>query len=115
MMPVSVAQALFGSETLPRLLAALAAAPDRAFTAGELEIMVGASHDSTFRALQRSVAAELVRRERVGRQFVYRIDDESPIFPEVKTLLSKLFGSAQALRRALVALGPPELEAAFLF
>jgi predicted nucleotidyltransferase len=114
-MSASVAQALFGSETLPRLLAALAAAPDRAFTASELETLVGASHDSTFRALQRSVAAELVRRERVGKQFVYRIDDESPIFPEVKTLLSKLFGSAQALRRALTALEPPDLEAAFLF
>ena len=30
-------------------------------------------------------------------------------------LLSKLSGPAEALRRALSALGPPELEAAFLF
>jgi predicted nucleotidyltransferase len=110
-----VAQALFGSETLPRLLAALAAAPDRTFTASELQALVGASHDSTFRALQRAVGAELVRRERMGKQFVYRVDDASPIFPEVKTLLSKLFGPVQALRRALAELEPPELEAAFLF
>ena len=114
-MAASVAQALFGSETLPRLLAALAAEPDRAFTAGELEARVGASHDSTFRALQRAVAAGLTAREGVGRQYVYRIDASSPIFAEVKTLLSKLFGPAEALRRALSGLGPPELEAAFLF
>lgn len=111
----SVAQALFGSETLPRLLAALAAEPDRRFTAGELEELIGASHDSTFRALQRAVATGLVGRERVGRQFVYRVDVDSPIFPDIKTLLSKLAGPAEALRRALAGLGPPEVEAAFLF
>jgi len=111
----SVAQALFGSETLPRLLSALAAEPDRRFTAGELEAAVGASHDSTFRALQRAVTSGLVGRERVGRQYVYRIDAGSPIFAEVKTLLSKLSGPAQALRQALSGLGPPELEAAFMF
>lgn len=113
--PSSAAQALFGSETLPRLLAALAAEPDRRFTAGELESLIGASHDSTFRALQRAVATGLVGRERVGRQSVYRIDTSSPIFPEIKTLLSKLSGPAQALRSALAGLGPPEVEAAFLF
>lgn len=111
----SVAQALFGSETLPRLLGTLAAEPDRHFTTGELEAQVGASHDSVFRALQRAVAAGLVAREGLGRQFVYRIDASSPIFPEVKTLLSKLFGPVQALRDALAAMGPPDLEAAFLF
>ncbi|HYW27089.1 MAG TPA: MarR family transcriptional regulator [Terriglobales bacterium] len=114
-MQTSVAHALFGSETLPRLLAALAAEPDRRFTTGELEERIGASHDSTFRALQRAVATGLVGRERVGRQFVYRIDVGSPIFAEIKTLLSKLSGPAEALRRALAGLGPPELEAAFLF
>jgi predicted nucleotidyltransferase len=113
--PGTVAQALFGSETLPRLLAALAAEPNRQFTAGELEELVAASHDSTFRALQRAVATGLVRRERVGRQFVYGVDVASPIFPEIKTLLSKLAGPAEALRRALAGMGPPEVEAAFLF
>jgi len=113
--PTSVAQALFGSETLPRLLAALAAAPDRRFTTGELEELIGASHDSTFRALQRAVVTGLVGRERVGRQYVYRIDVGSPIFPEIKTLLSKLSGPAGALRRALAGMRPPEVEAAFLF
>jgi predicted nucleotidyltransferase len=111
----SAAQALFGSETLPRLLAALAAEPDNQFTTGELEDLIGASHDSTFRALQRAVATGLVQRKRVGRQFVYRVDVDSPIFTEIKTLLSKLTGPAEALRRALAGLGPPEVEAAFLF
>ena len=114
-MSSSVAQALFGSETLPRLLSALVTEPDRRFTAGELEARIAASHDSTFRALQRAVAAGLVERERVGRQFVYRIDASSPIFPEVKTLLSKLAGPAEALRRAFANARPPDVEAAFLF
>jgi hypothetical protein len=52
-MPDSQAAVLFGSRTFPRLLAELAAAPDRAFTASELEARVGASHDSLHRALRR--------------------------------------------------------------
>jgi len=110
-----VASALFGSATFPRLLAHLCAAPDRGFTATELESIVGASHDSLYRALQRGVAAGLVSRERIGKQHVYQIESGSPIFGEMKTLLSKLFGPADALRRALADEGPPAVEAAFLF
>ncbi|HKA49276.1 MAG TPA: nucleotidyltransferase domain-containing protein [Candidatus Dormibacteraeota bacterium] len=111
----AVASALFGSATFPRLLAHLCAAPDRGFTATELESIVGASHDSLYRALQRGVAAGLVSRERIGKQHVYQIESGSPIFGEMKTLLSKLFGPADALRRALADEGPPAVEAAFLF
>jgi len=111
----SVAPALFGSETLPRLLAELTAAPDRVFTASELEGLVGASHDSLYRALQRGVAAGLVSREQIGKHHTYRIDTGSPIYAEIKTLLSKLFGPAEALRQALAGGGPPDVEAAFLF
>jgi predicted nucleotidyltransferase len=112
---VSTAVALFGSETFPRLLSELASAPDRRFTASELEARVGASHDSLYRAIQRGVTAGLIGRQRIGKQYVYWIDASSPIFAEVKTLLSKLFGPAQVLRQALSGLRPPELEAAFLF
>jgi predicted nucleotidyltransferase len=111
----AVAPALFGSETLPRLLAQLVAAPDRRFTATELEELVDASHDSLHRALHRGLATGLVSRERYGRQFVYSADAASPIFAEVKSLLSKLFGPAQILSRALAGMRPPALEAAFLF
>lgn len=111
----SASAALFGSETFPRTLAELAGAPDRRFTASELEARVGASHDSLHRALQRGVASGLVRRERLGKQYVYAVETSSPIYVEIKTLLSKLFGPAHALRQALQELGRPELEAAFLF
>ena len=114
-MPHSVAPALFGSATFPLLLAKLCAAADRVFTATELESLVGASHDSLYRALQRGVAVGLIRRERVGKQHVYQIESNSPIFGEMKTLLSKLFGPADALHRAFSGAGPPEVEAAFLF
>ena len=114
-MPRSVAPALFGSETFPRLLAELTTAPDRVFTASELEALVGASHDSLYRALQRGVAAGLVNREQIGKQHTYRIDTGSPIYVEIKTMLSKLFGPADALRRALTGAGPPGVEVAFLF
>ena len=111
----SVAPALFGSETFPRLLAELTAAPDRVFTASELEALVGASHDSLYRALQRALAAGLVSRQQIGKQHTYRIETGSPIYAEIKTLLSKLFGPAEALRQALAGEGPPDVEAAFLF
>jgi predicted nucleotidyltransferase len=110
-----VATAIFGSQTFPHLLAELAVEPDRRFTAAELEARVGASHDSLHRALHRGVCAGLVLRERFGRQHLYRADTTSPVFPEMKTLLSKLFGPVDVLRRALAGLGPPDLEAAFLF
>ncbi len=114
-MPASVAPALFGSATFPRLLAVLAGEPGSRFTSGQLESLVGASHDSLYRALQRGVAAGLVARESVGRQHVYRIEESSPIFGEIKTLLSKLFGPAEVLRRALSGARPHEVELAFLF
>lgn len=114
-MPRSVAPALFGSATFPLLLAKLCGAPDQVFTASELESLVGASHDSLYRALQRGVAAGLVRRQRIGKQHVYQIESNSPIFAEMKILLSKLFGPADALRRALSGARPPEVEAAFVF
>jgi predicted nucleotidyltransferase len=110
-----VAPAIFGSVTFPRLLAELAAAPHRRFTAGELEARVGASHDSLYRALRRGVDAGLIGRERFGKQYVYRVNTDSPIFAEIKTLLSKLFGPAQLLGQALGGMRPPEVEAAFLF
>ncbi len=112
---VSVGLALFGSETFPRLLSALCGEPERRFTMSELEELVGASHDSLFRALQRGMAAGVVVKEPVGRQFVYRVEETSPIFGDIKTLLSKLFGPVEALRRALAHAGPPDVEAAFLF
>jgi predicted nucleotidyltransferase len=113
--PDSQAAVLFGSRTFPRLLAELAAAPDRAFTASELEARVGASHDSLHRALRRGVGAGLVSRQPVGKQYLYRAETASPIFAEIKTILSRLFGPAEALRRAFATIGPPEVEAAFLF
>jgi predicted nucleotidyltransferase len=49
-----------------------------------------------------------------GNQVLYRADKKSPIFPEIKRLITKTVGVHDAIRSALASL-EPEIEAAFVY
>lgn len=107
---------LFGSETLPRVLNVLAEAPGQELTAAEIgERLGGANRDSLYRALHRSLALGIVAQRRHGRLSTYRVDVDSPIYPEVKGLVSKLLGLGAAMRAALERFDRPAVEQAFIF
>lgn len=110
-----IAIALWGSATLPRVLAHLTESPDQEFTLSELEVALHANRESLHRALQRALATGVVTRRRVGNQYVYRADDSSPFYPEVKSLCSKMLGAAGILTEALLGARPGLVEQAFIY
>lgn len=109
------AVALWGSSTFPRVLAELLQEPGSEFTFADLVARSDANRESIHRALRRALVAGLVTRRRVGNQFVYQANAESPIRAEMTALLAKTHGVRGQLIDLLGAAGPPQVEAAFLF
>src|SRR6266516_3951246 len=83
--------ALWGSRTFPRVLAILLDEPEREFAFAELLEGTGANRESVHRALRRAMEARLVRRRRVGNQFVYVADLGSPFYPEMKAIAARTY------------------------
>jgi hypothetical protein len=109
-----VAIALWGSRTLPRLLAHLTDQPREELTLGQLQAALNANRESLHRALQRAMVTGLVVRRKIGNQYLYRADESSPFYPEVRSLCSKMVGPAAILAAALAAAGPELVEQAFI-
>lgn len=107
--------AFWGSRTLPRLLAHLAERPGQEVTLGELQAALGANRESLHRALQRSLAIGVVVRRKVGASYLYRTDESSPFFPEVRSLCAKMVGPALVLAEALRSAASGQVEQAFIF
>ena len=110
-----VASAFWGSQTLPRVLAHLTGDPTEELTLGQLQAALGANRESLHRALQRAVLTGVVARRKVGNQYVYRADEASLLFPEVRALCAKLLGPAGVLSAALGGAGPRLVEQAFIY
>ena len=110
-----LAVAFWGSRTLPRLLAILTDRPGEELTLSQLQAALDANRESLHRGLQRALATGVVVRRRVGSQYVYRADESSPFYPEVKSLCSKVLGPAGVLAAALGAAGPPQVDQAFIY
>jgi DNA-binding transcriptional ArsR family regulator len=111
----SRARLFFGSDTFPRILGFLAEEPGREFSASEIAEHVSGSRDSLYRALDRARRLGLVTRAHRGGVSTYQINTKSPVYPEVKNLLSKLLGIAGALRSSLGQFDPPAIEQAFIY
>jgi hypothetical protein len=107
--------ALWGSTTFPRVLATVLQDPDREFAFAELVDASHANRESVHRAVRRGLAAGLVRRRKVGNQFVYRANKASAVFAEMRALSAKTHGLRRLLGDALAAAGPPQVETAFIF
>jgi hypothetical protein len=110
-----LAVAFWGSRTLPLVLAHLTEDPYEELTLSQLQAALGANRESLHRALQRAVATGVVTRRRVGNQYVYRADESSPLYPEVRSLCSKMLGPEGVLASALGAAGPGKVEQAFIY
>ena len=109
------AAALWGSRTFPRVLAILLEEPEREFAFAELVEGVGANRESVHRALQRGMAAHLVRRRPIGNQFVYSAELGSPFYHEMKALAARSYGAQRFITDQLLQAGEPLVELAFLF
>jgi uncharacterized protein len=105
--------ALFG-RTRSALLALLMGHTDESFYLRQLIRAVGAGHGALQREIKQLTDMGLIGRRVQGNQVLYRANKQSPIFPEIKRLITKTVGVHDAIRGALITL-EPEIESAFVY
>jgi predicted nucleotidyltransferase len=106
-------QALFG-RTRSAVLALLFGHTDESFYLRQLIRAVGAGHGALQREIKQLTDMGLIVRRAQGNQVLYRANKQSPIFPEIKRLITKTVGVHDAIRSALAAL-EPKITAAFVY
>ncbi|MFZ5539037.1 MAG: nucleotidyltransferase domain-containing protein [Pseudomonadota bacterium] len=112
-MALSISDALFG-KTQQAVLGMLFGQPERSFYLRELAAAAGGGISQVQRELARLTEAGLVVREPRGRQVWFRANPESPVFFELKSLISKTAGIADVLRAALEPFAR-RIQAAFVY
>lgn len=95
-----LADALF-SQTRQKVLRLFFARQERDFSVKELIEQAEAGSGGVRRELARLVDSGLVQVKLQGRQKRYRANPDSPIFPELSSLVSKLLGPEQQVENAL--------------
>jgi predicted nucleotidyltransferase len=106
-------RSLFG-HTRSALLALLYGHADQSFYVRQLVRAVGAGHGALQRELKYLTEMGLVLRRTQGNQVLYQANSQSPIFSEIKGLITKTVGIHDVIRSALVSLGP-EIQIAFVY
>ena len=106
-------RSLFG-HTRSALLAMLYGHADQSFYVRQLVRAVGAGHGALQRELKCLTEMGLVLRRAQGNQVLYQANSQSPIFSEVKSLITKTVGIHDVIRSALVSLGS-EIQIAFVY
>jgi DNA-binding transcriptional ArsR family regulator len=98
-----LASVLF-SRTRGSILGLLLGHPESRFYTREVIEAVGGASGAARRELKALTDAGILLREREGRQVYYRANPDSPIFPELVSLVRKTVGLVDVLRGALAAL-----------
>ncbi len=104
---------LFG-HTRSALLALLYGHAEESFYLRQLIRTVGAGHGALQRELKHLTDMGLIVRRVQGNQVLYRANAQSPIFREIKSLITKTVGIHDAIRSALAAL-EAEIQVAFVY
>jgi predicted nucleotidyltransferase len=104
---------LFG-QTRSALLAMLYGHADQSFYLRQLVRAVGAGNGALQRELKHLTEMGLIVRTAQGNQVLYRANSQSPIFSEIKSLMSKTVGIHDVIRLALASLGT-EIQIAFVY
>lgn len=94
---------LFG-QTRGALLALLYGHADQSFYVRQLVREIGAGHGAIQRELKQLVKLGLLQRRAQGNQVLYQANPESPIFPEIRSLIAKTAGVHDAIHSALEGL-----------
>lgn len=100
----SVSSVLFG-RTRRAILSLLYGHPDRSYYLRELVRATGFGLGSVQRELAQLAAAGIIRRSDSGHQVYFRANTDSPVFNDLKNLITKTVGAAETIREALLPLG----------
>ena len=106
-------EALF-SKTKRQVLALLYGNPDRSYYANEIVRSAGTGIGAVQRELEKSATAGLVTVKRIGNQKHYQANRESPIFEELRGIVTKTFGIADMLLETLTPF-IERIRAAFIY
>lgn len=104
---------LMRSRTRAALLGLLFADPQREWHVRGLAAELGVSAGNTHRELTRLAAAGYVTSRRQANLVLYRLDQDHPLYPELRSLVSKTIGAEALLGAALARVRGVEL--AFVF
>ncbi|MEO8004638.1 MAG: nucleotidyltransferase domain-containing protein [Betaproteobacteria bacterium] len=97
---LSIAAALFG-RTQQAVLALLFGQPDRPFYLRQISLAAGTGTSQVQKELDNLTRAGLILRSPVGNQVWFQANPQSPVFPELKSLVAKTFGIADVVRKAI--------------
>jgi len=111
--PIMSTEALFG-RTRSALLALLYGHADESFHLRQLIRTVGAGHGALQRELKQLTDIGLVRRRTQGNLVLYQANSQSPIFAEIRSLITKTVGVHDTIRAALAPLGA-NISVAFVY
>lgn len=88
--------------------------PDQAFYLRQLVRQLGSGLGAVQREVKELTAAGVITRSVTGNQVFYQANLNSPIFSELRALIAKTVGAADALRSALVKL-QDRIKIAFIY
>jgi uncharacterized protein len=108
-----VGRSLFG-RTRSALLAMLYGHQDQQFYLRQLVRAVGAGHGALQREVKHLTDMGLIVRRVQGNQVLYQANAHSPIFSEIKSLITKTVGIHDVIRSALASLGS-KIRVAFVY
>jgi predicted nucleotidyltransferase len=109
----SLADSLF-PKTRQRVLALLFGSPDRSFYTNEVIKFAASGNGAVQRELSRLESSGLIMSTGIGNQTHYQANHSSPIFSEMRSLVTKTFGVVDILRQALSG-RVAQIEKAFIF
>jgi predicted nucleotidyltransferase len=92
---------LISSKIRVEILSVLALNPESSFNINELSRVTGFSLRGVDRELKNLLSGGLLRREIAGNQHRYQLDPACPIHKEVKGIIAKTVGVADALKKGL--------------
>lgn len=109
----SLADALL-TRTQQRVLGRLFGHPERSFYASELIRDAGTGSGAAQRELAKLEASGLVVAWRIGHQKHYQANEASPLFPELRNIITKTVGLVEPLRDALKPIAS-DIRMAFVY
>ena len=109
----ATSESLFG-HTRSAVLSMLYGHADQEFYLRQLVRAVGTGHGALQRELKRLTDMGLIVRRSQGNQVLFQANAQSPVFPEIKSLITKTIGIHDVIRSSLASLGA-EIRIAFVY
>ena len=110
---IGLADVLF-SKVKQRVLALFFGNPNRSYYTNEIIRLSHSGTGAVLRELEKLTSANLITLKRVGNQKLYVVNQDSPIFSELRSLVQKTFGIADIIREMLTPM-LAHIQIAFIY